>query len=194
MLQKFVNIVMRASMAAVVDDTAAVRSAPDREAVRRFVERFGAVLAEAGVPRMAARVFVALLATDSGRRTAAELAELLEVSPAAVSGAVRYLVQVDLAVRERDRGSRRDVYRVRDDVWYEATVRRDRMLARWEDSLREGVQVLGASTPAGARLAQSLAFFEFMQAELPGLMERWRSRRGGVVRATRDGTAADSHR
>ena len=34
-------------------------------------------------------------ATDSGRLTAAELAELLQISPAAVSGAVRYLTQVE---------------------------------------------------------------------------------------------------
>ena len=62
----------------------------------RFVERFGAMLEEGGVPRMPARVFSALLATDSGRLTAAELAEQLKISPAAVSGAVRYLIQVRL--------------------------------------------------------------------------------------------------
>jgi hypothetical protein len=46
----------------------------DEEAVRRFVERFAAGLVEAGVPAMPARVFSALLATDSGRMTAADLA------------------------------------------------------------------------------------------------------------------------
>jgi len=45
---------------------------------------------------MAVRVFVALLVSDDGRRTAAELAEMLRVSPAAVSNAVRYLQQVRL--------------------------------------------------------------------------------------------------
>ena len=57
---------------------------------------------------MPARVFAALLATDSGRLTAAELAELLQISPAAVSGAVRYLTQVGMVHREREPGSRRD--------------------------------------------------------------------------------------
>ncbi|HEY7015122.1 MAG TPA: hypothetical protein VH480_20330, partial [Streptosporangiaceae bacterium] len=50
--------------------------------VSRFVERFAAVLTEAGIPRMPARVFAALLATDSGRLTAAELAAQLQASPA----------------------------------------------------------------------------------------------------------------
>src|SRR5215211_9163882 len=57
----------------------------DEEAVMRFVERFALTFSEAGVPRMAARVFVALLVSDDGRRTAAELAEMLRVSPAAIS-------------------------------------------------------------------------------------------------------------
>ena len=49
---------------------------------------------------MPARVFAALLASDSGRLTSAELSALLKVSPAAVSGAVRYLAQVNLVSRE----------------------------------------------------------------------------------------------
>jgi DNA-binding transcriptional regulator GbsR (MarR family) len=65
----------------------------DDAAVGRFVERFAAILEDSGVPRMPARVFVGLLATDSGSLTAAELAERLQASPAAISGAVRYLAQ-----------------------------------------------------------------------------------------------------
>jgi predicted transcriptional regulator len=149
----------------------------DDEAVSRFVERFAMTLEESGVPRMPARVFVTLLATDSGALTAAELAERLQVSPAAVSGAVRYLIQVDLITRERDPGSRRDRYRVFDDAWYEATVRRERLLLRWEDSAREGVAVLGPDTPAGSRMVETVAFFEFLRREMPALQERWRQQR-----------------
>jgi predicted transcriptional regulator len=149
----------------------------DQHAVLRFVERFAAVLADAGMARMPARVFAALLATDSGRLTAAELAELLRASPAAISGAVRYLVQLNLAAREREPGSRRDHYRVLDDVWYEAALRRDQMITRWENEAREGVAALGAGTPAGARIAETLAFFEFVQGELPTILKRWRERK-----------------
>jgi hypothetical protein len=146
----------------------------DRAAVSAFIERFAVALAEAGFPRMPARVFAGLLATDSGRLTAADLAGLLQVSPAAISGAVRYLAQINLASRERAPGSRRDYYRVHDDVWYEAIARRDQVLARWERSLREGIEVLGPDTPAGARMAETLALFEFLQRELPSLLKRWR--------------------
>ena len=152
----------------------------DRAAVSRFVESFASAFADAGVPRMPSRVFAAILATDSGRLTAAELAELLQVSPAAISGAVRYLAQVDLVVRVREPGSRRDVYAVRDDAWYEAIVRRERLLELWARSVREGVDALGADTPAGARLSETLEFFQFLQAEMPAMLERWRASRAAA--------------
>ncbi|MCP2308097.1 GbsR/MarR family transcriptional regulator [Kitasatospora paracochleata] len=153
----------------------------DETAVGAFIERFAGVLADAGFPRMPARIFSALLVTDSGRLTAAELADLLRVSPAAVSGAVRYLTQVNLVSREREAGSRRDRYRVHENAWYEASVSRDQALVRWETSLQEGIDAVGVGTPAGARLAESLAFFAFMREELPALLGRWRARRAEVL-------------
>lgn len=147
------------------------------EDVARFVERFGATLEEGGVPRMAARVFSALLVTDSGRLTAAELAEQLQISPAAVSGAVRYLTQVGLVTREREPGSRRDVYRLHQEVWYEAIVNREPLLARWRRSLQEGVEAVGPDTPAGRRLSESVEFFSFLIAEMPAMLTRWREHR-----------------
>ncbi|KPC62890.1 GbsR/MarR family transcriptional regulator [Streptomyces chattanoogensis] len=147
------------------------------EAVSDFVERFASQLVDAGMPRMPSRVFACLLASDSGVLTSAELGERLQVSPAAVSGAVRYLSQVNMLSREREPGSRRDRYRVHSDQWYEALARRDNVLTRWEATLREGIDSLGTTSPAAHRIGETLAFFEFMQGELGGMMERWRNHR-----------------
>ncbi|MFG3198055.1 GbsR/MarR family transcriptional regulator [Streptomyces sp. NPDC048208] len=149
----------------------------DPESVSRFVERFAAQLVEAGVPRMPARVFAALLASDTGTLTSAELGELLRISPAAVSGAVRYLAQVHLVSREREPGSRRERYRVHSDQWYEALTSREAIIKRWEEALREGIAGLGPETPAGRRLTDTLEFFEFIESDLAGIMERWREHR-----------------
>jgi DNA-binding transcriptional regulator GbsR (MarR family) len=153
----------------------------DRDAVLRFIERFASALMDAGMPRMPARVFVALLATDSGRLTAAEMAEQLHVSPAAISGAIRYLQQVNVLTRERQRGSRRDHYRLLDDSWYEMTLRREQVMARWIAAGNEGVQALGPDSPAGQRMIESVEFFEFVRAELPALLDRWRARRDSAT-------------
>ncbi|MDT0464985.1 GbsR/MarR family transcriptional regulator [Streptomyces gibsoniae] len=149
----------------------------DPESVSRFVEHFAAQLVEAGVPRMPARIFGALLASDTGTLTSAELGEQLQISPAAVSGAVRYLAQVHLVSREREPGSRRERYRVHSNQWYEALTNREALIKRWEEALREGVTSLGADTPAGMRLAETLAFFEFIEGEVEAMMERWRIHR-----------------
>ncbi|MFI1369120.1 GbsR/MarR family transcriptional regulator [Streptomyces griseochromogenes] len=149
----------------------------DPESVSRFVEHFAAQLVEAGMPRMPSRVFAALLASDTGTLTSAELGEQLRISPAAVSGAVRYLSQVHMVSRERDPGSRRERYRVHSDQWYEALTNREAIIKRWEDALRDGVASLGADTPAGRRLAETLDFFEFIERDVAELMKRWRTYR-----------------
>lgn len=147
----------------------------DRDAVRRFIERLASVLSEAGFPRMPARVFAALLASDPGLLNAAELAELLQVSPAAVSGSVRYLSQVGLVSRESEPGSRRVGYRVPDDVWDQVLRLRDQIMSRLIATMREGVEVLDAGSAAGRRLTESIRYFEFVGAELAHLLELWRN-------------------
>ncbi|MEU0029043.1 MarR family transcriptional regulator [Streptomyces sp. NPDC006335] len=149
----------------------------DPDAVSKFVESFAAQLVEAGMQRMPARVFAALLSSDEGTMTSAELGEQLQISPAAVSGAVRYLAQTHMVSREREPGSRRERYRVHGDQWYEALTNREAIIKRWEGALREGVSSLGADTPAGRRMAETLAFFEFVEGEVAAMMERWRAHR-----------------
>ena len=157
--------------------TEAAGGGRNAETMSKFVESFAAQLVEAGMQRMAARVFAALLASDAGAMTSAELGEQLRVSPAAVSGAVRYLSQVHMVSREREPGSRRERYRVHSNQWYEALTNRDAVLKRWEHTLREGVDSLGSESPGGQRIAETLAFFEYLQGELGQLMERWREHR-----------------
>jgi len=167
---------MMPTMAATPAARAASR---DAGATLRFVEDFALLLVDAGVPRMPARVFACVLADDSGALTAGDLAERLQVSPAAISGAVRWLTQMHLLTRAREPGARRDHYRMRDDQWYEATVFKTAALRRFEDVLAEGVALVGADTPAGRRLEETQEFFAFFRAELPALLERFRATRDG---------------
>jgi DNA-binding transcriptional regulator GbsR (MarR family) len=182
-IQNYVNLLNHVKLAArgLAGEDAGVNegSRRDEEAVARFVEQFALQWAEAGFPRMAARVFVTLLVAESGRCTAAELAEQLRVSPAAISGAVRYLNQVGLVVRERAPGERRDHYRMSDDMWYETCARENEMLKRWSKDLAEGIKAVGRDTPAASRLDETRRFFEFVAEEFPTILERWRE-----VRAT----------
>ncbi|WP_445402415.1 GbsR/MarR family transcriptional regulator [Streptomyces sp. LE64] len=148
-------------------------AARDDDRVARFVEHFAAQLVGAGMPPMAARVFASILSSDSGSMTSAELSERLKVSPAGVSGAVKYLSQQHMVTRQREPGTRRERYVVHGWQWYEALTNREAVLKRWTESLREGVASLGADSPAGERLVETLMFFEFVDRELGDLMARW---------------------
>jgi DNA-binding transcriptional regulator GbsR (MarR family) len=147
------------------------------EEQRRFVERFALLLTEAGIPRMPSRVFACVLADDSGELTAGELAERLQVSPAAISGAVRYLTQVGMLARGREPGARRDHYAVRDDLWYRIYTTRGEAMIAWEEVLAEGAEAVGRKSPAGRRLEETREFFAFYRDEIAGIMERWEKKR-----------------
>jgi DNA-binding transcriptional regulator GbsR (MarR family) len=122
---------------------------------------------------MPARVFVALLSSDSDALSAADLSATLRVSPAAVSGAVRYLLQVGLVSVAGEPGSRRLSYSVPDDVWPHLLTIRNRTMSRWAGILNDGAELLGRDTPAGERVTDSARYFEFVAAELPGVLARW---------------------
>jgi DNA-binding MarR family transcriptional regulator len=158
-------------------------SEPDDD-VRRFVERFALLLADSGMPRMAARVFACLLVVDSGRLTAGEMAARLQVSPAAVSGAVRYLVQVKMIERHREPGARADHYRLTGgDLWTEMLGARLAVMAGWEEAMADGATVVGPDTPAGRRLRENEAFFAFLRVEMPAMLARWREVRAATLAA-----------
>jgi predicted transcriptional regulator len=159
------------------DDLMTTSENRDEDAVRRYVENLGLVLSELGMQRMAARVFAAIMVTDDGRLTAAELAEKLSVSPAAISGAVRYLEQVGLLLKEREPGERRDHYRLFDDLWYSTFLKRDRHLVVWRDAASDGIAALGEHTRAGKRLIEMQDFLSYLIKEIPALYERWHSER-----------------
>ena len=138
-----------------------------------YIERFATVLVTAGFPPMPARVFVALLISDSGRLSAVELAQKLRISPAAVSGGVRYLIQTGLVHKERVPGSRRDYYRMPASLWEDLLGLRDHVMLRWMAMVREGIGLVGPDSPARERLAHQADFLEFALKEMTGLAERW---------------------
>jgi len=147
----------------------------------RSVEQLGAALAEAGMPSLPSRVFAALLVDDDGRMTSAELSGELEVSSASVSGAVRYLAQLGMVRRERERGSRRDVYVVDDDAWHGTMMRRDQLYAPMLAALTAGITALGEDSPVHDRLLLTREFLSFVDEEMAGLAERWEARRAEIT-------------
>ena len=146
----------------------------ERATLLRFVERFALFLRESGMAPMPARVFAYALADDADRYTAAELADGLQVSPAAISGAVRQLVQIGFLVREREPGTRSDLYVLDDaNLWTRFTGAELASLERMEDIVTAGIDLLGPDRPGGRRLAETREFLAFLHEVLADAIARW---------------------
>jgi DNA-binding transcriptional regulator GbsR (MarR family) len=146
-----------------------------------FVEQMGGALTQAGLPRVPSLVFSALLVDDDGRMTANELARSLSLSAGAISGAVRYLEQVGMARRERERGSRRDVYVVDDDAWHGALMRTEHLYAPMVAALTRCLTGLSEDSPAGRRLLVTKEFLTFVQDDMTALIDRWERHRAELI-------------
>jgi DNA-binding transcriptional regulator GbsR (MarR family) len=142
----------------------------------RAVERLGQTMESMGIPRMPARVFAFVLADDESAYTAAELARGLDVSPAAISGAVRYLTDTHLLVRERNPAGRGDLFRVRDgDIWGTIQAARLPMLDRIIETVGEAVELLPPGSAGRARVEETRDYFTFIREDARGLDQRWRA-------------------
>nr|WP_313069226.1 MarR family transcriptional regulator [Kitasatospora gansuensis] len=134
---------------------------------------FATVLMQSGLPRMTAGVLVCLYTTDTGSVTASELVQRLQVSPASVSKAIAFLEGQGLVRRERDE-RRRERYLVDDDVWYQSMMATARANARFAETARQGVSVLGPHTPAATRLENIARFVDFVGESIARAAEQAR--------------------
>lgn len=150
----------------------------DEAQVATFVETFGATLTAAGMQRLVGRVIALMLADEDGRMVAAEIQDALRVSRAAVSGAMTFLHTYGFVTKERERGTRRDVYVLQTDTWHDVTLQKAAVIDYLVDELERGVTAVGGpETGAGRRLAYSAEFYRFVAEEMAGIIERWDERR-----------------
>ncbi|WP_412539500.1 MarR family transcriptional regulator [Longispora sp. K20-0274] len=143
-------------------------------------ERLALVFVENGMQRMAARVFCAVLFAEKATVTAGDIAERLDVSAGAVSGAIKTLTTVGLIERVPAPGSRRDHFRFRADAWATLLTSKNHVLTVMREAADEGIAVAGADSPAGERLAEMRDFYTYMLRETELMLERWHAyeRRG----------------
>ncbi|MFF2050738.1 GbsR/MarR family transcriptional regulator [Leifsonia sp. NPDC058194] len=136
-------------------------------------EHSAAILTAAGFPKMPARVLMALTVTEQAGLTAAELAETLSASAAAISGAVRYLQTLGIIRRVSQSTSRRDRYELPAD-WYSLMVRNSPIYAALADQADLGLAaVRDPESPATERLRDMAGFYRFLQGRLPELIGEW---------------------
>ncbi|MEU8693781.1 helix-turn-helix domain-containing protein [Streptomyces sp. NPDC048665] len=146
----------------------------DLQAVQDFTETLTALLVQSGLPRMMARVMACLYVTDSGALTATDLVQRLQVSPASVSHAVTFLEQQGMLRRDQVPGGRRDRYAVDDEIWLRSLLADVQTNDACVAAISRGAEILGPTSPAGARLESSAELLRLIADALRQVMEQWR--------------------
>ena len=144
--------------------------APDQQDA---AEELALVLTNHGLQRMTARVLAALLFTEKATMTLGELAERLQASSGAISGAIKMLTSVGLAERAPAPASRRDHYRLRDDAWAVLFTNQNVVISAMQASAEAGIAATVDDSLARQRLTQMHDFYAFLLSEIPALLDRW---------------------
>jgi DNA-binding transcriptional regulator GbsR (MarR family) len=144
------------------------------ETVHAVERQLAATLIGTGLPRMSGRVLAALLTTHDPGLSAAELSRHLRVSPGSISKSIGYLEGEGIVRRERIPLRRLERYVVDPEAWFQAVLasaQRNRQIA---DTARRGADVLGRTTPAGARLFALSRFHQQLTDDLVDRARYWR--------------------
>ncbi|MGB4779158.1 GbsR/MarR family transcriptional regulator [Microbacterium sp.] len=140
-------------------------------------EQAASLLTVAGMPRMPARVMMALVGAPDEGYTAVQLADRLGVSAAAVSGAVRYLVSMRFIDRISRPGDRRDRYDLTHDAWSGMITSSAPLYAQLAAAM-ERIADENAGAPASVARARDVAdFLRYLAERMPGLADEWRAAR-----------------
>lgn len=145
--------------------------------LQQAAEELAVVLTGNGLQRMTARVLATLLFTEQPSVTMGELAEILDASAGAISGALKMLTAVGLAERVAVPASRRDHYRLRDNAWAILFTSKNETMAAMQAAADAGIAATDSDSPARQRLAQMRDFYAFLMAELPAVLDRWHQQR-----------------
>jgi DNA-binding transcriptional regulator GbsR (MarR family) len=139
-------------------------------------ENLALVLTTHGLQRMTARVLATLLFTEQPTMTMGELADRLQASSGAISGAVKMLMSVGLVERVPAPASRRDHYRLRDDAWAVLYTNQNEVISAMQNAADAAIAAIEQDSLARRRLTQMRDFYAFLLPEIPALLDRWHQR------------------
>jgi DNA-binding transcriptional regulator GbsR (MarR family) len=145
---------------------------------QQVAEELALVLSTHGMQRMTARVLATLLFTEQPTMTAGDLAERLQASSGAISGAVKMLTSVGIVERVPVPASRRDHYRLRDNAWAVQYTKQNEVTSAVLKAAEAGIAATEDGSLARQRLTQMRDFYNFLFEEIPTLLDRWYQRSG----------------
>ena len=142
-----------------------------------FVDEVAVFFAQEGMPLIAGRVIGWLLISDPAEQSAADLAQVLDVSRSSISSSVRLLTPSGLVESVRKRGDRQEYLRISPDGWSRMLASRYAKTAAFRQVVERGLGLLGDSASSRSeRLEHVAELYRFLEEELPAMWRRWEQR------------------
>lgn len=140
----------------------------------RFVEEMGRFLGAYGMPPMSGRMWAWLLIGVPPEQTAAELADALQASRGAISGAARILETAGLIVRTTRPGDRREYFSAPSDGFGSLLASAGAAYRRLREIAERGLAATSHRPPESReRLEEFRDVMAFVEVALPSTIERF---------------------
>ena len=141
---------------------------------RRFTEDVSRVFEAMHFPRMAGRVWAALLVSDKPQLSAADLQEQIGASAGSISAAIATLSQLGIIERVWVPGDRRNYYAAPTSALDRLLQRRAEALTLMVELAERGVETFSDVDLAAERLTYLRDLYAWFDREYDILLERWR--------------------
>jgi Fe2+ or Zn2+ uptake regulation protein len=144
-----------------------------------FAEDWGMVFELLALPRMAGRVWAVLAMSEEPYLSADDLENRLEASSGAVNAALQFLTRQGVLERVRVPGQRRYYFGLRPGTMEILVGRRLAVMGEIRDLAARGVREFADRPAARARFAGVHEFYEWVDAQMAALIDRFRAERQG---------------
>ncbi|SDK22085.1 hypothetical protein SAMN05421823_102176 [Catalinimonas alkaloidigena] len=146
-----------------------------------LIERVGIYFEkEAKLQPIAGRIMALLLVADQTELTFDEIQERLQISKGATSLALNLLMRMEMVEYVTKPGDRKRYFRNRLKQWREQMKQKHETMAKVKHLLKEILAIRPVETVEfNNKLAELIDFMEFMDREIPLLVQRWEKQRFG---------------
>jgi DNA-binding transcriptional regulator GbsR (MarR family) len=140
-----------------------------------YVEEWGLLFEQSGLPRMAGRVLGWLLVCEPAEQNAAQILEALAASKGSISTTLALLERFGLVEPVSRPGERRTYFRIAPGAFTRMMEDKLRSVTTWKDLSQRGIDLLRKSgRERTLRLQGVHDFYAFFEREFPALIRRWR--------------------
>lgn len=154
-----------------------------------FIEKFGLLFEQEGMPRIAGRI-IGFFMLEGGPCALDDLSERLQISKTSASTNTRLLEQLGILEHISKAGDRRDYYQLAGDYGERMFAMAKLRMERFRNLLTDASSSLPVTEDGSrTRLGSMLRFYEFLLADMDGVVERWRDYQdAGTTGGTHTGT------